>query len=280
MDVPPITSDAPENDALTTTTLSQEEGAPTTLSQEDFALSDGIIAPERFNGISKDSLSKLKASTAPVRKSIAAPDSSLSKSVQAMWHRADEMNFKARGDKDMSKDEVEAHLDCKSDPFKPLPEGHEERMMAAIKAGDLEALKQMDNVQIYQTYEDQKKEKEGEEYDQYQADQLILDARGIWEHFDTLRKIRKSDISESEWEDTLKQRKWSQFIRWYPTFAGCASDPTIPEYEVDRLCQMLEQKRMMEQDSAYTRAQADAAVELYGTGAYTDACAKAQRKKN
>lgn len=231
--------------------------------------------------LDKGSMTRLLGSTDAVRRPIMARvDNALSHSVQKMWERSDDMKFKARGDRDMTQDEVSEYLEKQSNPFEPLPDDHEERMMAAIEKGDLEALQALNNVHVYQTYRDQKKDEMGDEYDEdaLEEGQVAMSAKEIWSHFDALRTLRAHIVEEEKWDQLISEPKWAKFIRWYPTVAGAASDPTIPEHEVDSLRQMLEQKHMMETDSAYTRDKANAAFDVYGHGEYAMACKKAQEK--
>jgi hypothetical protein len=226
-----------------------------------------------------DGMARLFRSTDAVAKpATARAKNNLSQSVQKMWERSDEMNFKARGDRDMTQEEVTEYLDEQSNPFEPLPDDHEERILDAIEKGDLEALQQLENVHVYQTFRDQKKDKMGDDYDEnaLEKDQVAMCAKEIWRHFDGLRKLRTKIVDDGEWDQLISEPSWAKFIRWYPTFAGAAADLTIHEHEVDSLRQMLEQKHMLETDANYTRDRADAAFDMYSHGAYAMACKKSQ----
>lgn len=227
-------------------------------------------------------LDRVLKSTDAVRKPIMGhTENAMSKAVQNMWERADEMMFKQRGDKDMTDTEVTKHLDSQPNPFEPLPEDHDARLAEAIEKGDLEALTNMENVYVYQTYRDQKKAQQGEEYDDnaLEEGQVAMTAKAIWNHFETLHKLRGQITDEGEWDKILETPKWAKFIRWYPTIAGMAATSDIAEHDVDSLRHMLEQKHMLETDNGYTRAMADAAYDVYSHGPYVEACKKAQKQK-
>lgn len=193
--------------------------------------------------------------------------------VEQMWSRADDMMFEERGDRDMTKDEVQEYLSNQPNPFKALPPDHADHVREAVSRGDLETLKNMENVCVYQTFHDQHIEQakargeyvedDGSAHARYDG-QVVLNAKEIWEHFDELRKLRQTHLQNEEiWNAELAKPKWKTFVRWYPTIAGYAATPNCSEDNVNFVRMMLEQKHRQEHDAAYTRAHADAAMEMY-----------------
>lgn len=206
-----------------------------------------------------------------------APDpdgQSMSDVVQRMWHKSDVLRFAARGDKDMSKPEIAAHLDKHSNPFEPLPEGNGARIAEAVKSGDLEALKKISNVHIYQTYEDQRKD-EGEEG--LEDGQVVLTAKEIWKHFEELRELRRT-LDNLAFAVVIDQPKWTAFLRFYATLFGWAATPDLAPRFVDTVRDMCEQKNRMETDAAYTRAHADAAIDYQSNTSWVKQCPQKPKK--
>lgn len=252
----------------------------TTILELEDAGSSALVESRGGATMSSSGVSELVGSTGAANLVDVEETAPIKNTVESMWHRADEMKFKERGDRDMTKQEVTEFLSDKTNPFDDLPDDAEDRILEAVKNGDLEALKKIDNVQIYQTYEEQEKEQRGDDYDEdaHNDDQLVLNAKGIWDYFDNLRKLRATITDQSEWDQLLDSPKWARFVRWYPTIAGYAATPNLPDYQVDEIRFMLDQKRMMEDQTEYTRAQADAAMEVYSKGEWKEKCHQMQTK--
>jgi hypothetical protein len=262
---------------------SQKVAELSSSSQKAMESPDTTVVKRGPSALPSKVLDRVLKSTRAVRKPVTgyADDNTLGRTVQAMWERADEMMFEERGDRDMTKHEVAEHLSKQPNPFDPLPEDHDERLAEAIERGDLEALQKMENVYVYQTYRDQKKDQQGEDYDDaaLEEGQIAMTAKAIWNHFDELHKLRTQISGKNEWDALLATPKWSKFIRWYPTIAGMAANPAIPEHEIDSLRQMLEQKHMRETDSSYTQEMANAAFDEYSHGEYLRVCKKIHDQK-
>ena len=137
----------------------------------------------------------------------------------------------------------------------------------------------MDNVTIFQTYEDQKKDqgREGE----IDPDHPQLDAKGMWECFNKLRGMRDSTTKPLHElaEDMLRISELRRFIKFYPSLSAIAvSHPD--ESELNYMRQMMDQKRMQEENPNYTLPHADAAMKQFRSTVYASERNKEMQQKN
>lgn len=246
----------------------------TEIVNEDFVLTSDPSSPEGGGGGGGGALSTIMEATRPVNTSTkATQDDPTNAVIQAMWHRADDMQFKERGDRDMTQEEVTDHLNSHANPFEPLPEDNNDRIAEAIRNGDLETLKQIDNVHIYQSYRDQAEE-QGKDVDALEEGQLVLKSGELWAHFQALRALRKQHKDEAEWEQAIDTPKWKRFLRWYPTIFGYAATLNLAPRHIESTRFMIEQMHMHETNPNYTRAHMDAAMEYYNRTKWIEMCMK------
>lgn len=217
---------------------------------------------------SKDTITQKEVDLDPVRLRV----------VQC-WEEVDKMESAERGDKDMTKEEVQNYLSKQANPFEPFAPDREERVKAVFTSGDLNELQKIDNVTVYESQYD--RAKNSDETVQARTHGLVLTAKQQWDYFCELNKIFKT-LSQSDlvqYQETLKLPKWLSYLRYYPVQYSYATS-NVSTREIVGLKRMLEQKQRLEEDPNYTMSQADAAITLQHQTEWAPSCPQVEKDES